>query len=264
MGQLTLIQPKFVTVAKKGIALTGNILVKQSPIILAGTAIVGVGATGFLAYKAGLKANEVIKYAEEEKGEALTVQETIQTGWKLWIPPVASGALTVGAIVASTAISEKRRAALAGLYALSETALKEYQDKVEETYGPKKEQAIRDQINADKVKNDACPFEEGQFSGRVLVKDRLSGRIFLGDVNKIRQEVCEMNERILAGDMCCSLNEFYEAIDLDSIELGTETGWNLSHLARVYFTSALTSDMRPILVLDWDRNGGPTADYRDI
>lgn len=264
MSNLTIVQPKFITMAKKGLVMTGNMLAKQSPIILAGTALIGVGTTGYLAYKAGLAVEEVLKNAEEEKGAPLTTAEKVQTGWKLWIPPVASGALTMGAIVASTAISEKRRAALATLYAASETALKEYQNKVEEVYGPRKEQAIRDQINADKVKNDTCPFDESQFSGRVLVKDRLSGRIFLGDVNKIRQEVCEMNERILAGDMCCSLNEFYESIDLDPIDLGTETGWSLSHLARIYFTSALTSDMRPILVMDWDRDGGPTADYRDI
>lgn len=264
MTQLTLTQPGIIVAARKGLAVTSNFIVKQSPIILAGTAIVGVGTTGYLAYKAGLKADEVIKAAEEEKGEPLTTQEKIQTGWKLWIPPVASGVMTVGAIVASSAISQKRQAALAGLYAMSETAMKEYQAKVEEKYGSKKEQEIRDAVNADSVKDDIPPFNPDSYGGKVLVKDRMSGRIFLGDPNKIRAAANELAEGILNGDMCASLNEFYEMIDLESTETGIMCGWNLSHLPKVYFTSALTSDMRPILVLDWDNRGDPIVDYRDI
>lgn len=264
MSQLTLAQPGILVAARKGLAVTSNFIVKQSPIILAGTAIVGVGTTGYLAYKAGLKADEVIKAAEEAKGEPLTTQEKVQTGWKLWIPPVASGVMTVGAIVASSAISQKRQAALAGLYAMSETALKEYQGKVEEKYGPKKEQEIRDAVNADLVKDDCPPFIPDPPMGKVWIKDRMSGRLFFQDIEKVRAAINEMNAAILGGDMCWSLNEFYESIGEESNDMGTMCGWNLSHLARPYFTSALTSDMHPVLVLDWDSNGGPIPDYRDI
>lgn len=264
MGKLALVQPGFITAAKKGIALTGNVIVKQSPIILAGTAIIGVGATGYLAYKAGLKVSEVLRNAEEEKGEPLTKEEKIQTGWKLCVPPVVSGTLTVGAIVASTAISEKRRAALAGLYAISETALKDYQKKIEETYGPKKEQDIRDRVAADKVRHDTVPWDDGSYNELVPVKDGLTGRIKPSSRDIIVRAINEMNSAILDGDMCWSLNDFYISIGWDPCDLGSETGWNLSNLARPYFTSALTSEMRPILVLGWDVNGAPTPNYRDI
>lgn len=266
MSKLAIVQPSFITNAKKGLILTGNAISKQSPIILAGTAMIGVAATGYLAYKAGLQVEEVIRHAEEEKGDTLTKQEAAQATWRLWIPPVASGVLTIGAIVASTAISEKRRAALAGLYAMSEASLKEYQEKTKEVVGPKKEQEIRDGVNADHVK-DPPPWDVELPAGKVWIKDKLTNRYFFDDVQSVRAAANHINESIFSGEMCMSLNDFYDILDnpqLPPCELGSYVGWSISHTCELYFTSALTSDMRPVLVLDWAANGDPRTDYREI
>lgn len=268
MSKLALAKPS-ISVIQKGLVTTRNFVITKSPIILATIGVGGVVTTGVMAYRAGIKAeqiqNELKEKVYELEDRTPTTEETIKATWKVWIPPVASGLLTIGAIVGSTAISEKRRAALAGLYAISEAALKEYQDKTEEVVGAKKEQEIRDRVNQTAIPNGkGTPSQDLMEAGSVLVQDRLSGRVFMSSAQHIRAAANEVNERILGGDMCASLNEFYDEIGLDECELGSECGWNLETLCKPYFTSGLTSDMRPILVLDWERGHRPKVNYRDI
>lgn len=269
MGNLILTQPQSISVAKKLLVRGTNFLAKQSPIILAGTAIVGVATTAVLATKAGIRANEVVKAAEEAKGEKLDPVEKVKETWRVYAPTVISATLTVGAIVASSAISQKRQAALAGLYALSEGALKEYQEKIEKELGPKEAQKIKDGINADRVSTELMPpWSEAVLpQGDVLCYDKMTGRPFVSSVQKLKMAEAQLNSIIYSGDMCASLNELYSLINnehLPECTLGEEIGWNISHPCRLYFTSCLTSDMKPALVMDFVNGNEPTYQYRDI
>lgn len=257
---------------KKGLAVTKNFVIKQSPIILACTAVGGVITTGLLAYQAGLKVDKVLKEEDDKKltdiGEHLTTKEKVQKSWKIFVPTAVSATLTIGAIIASTTISQKRQTALAGLYALSETALKEYQDKVEKELGPKKAQFIQDEINSDKTRNSVPPWDDKILpQGEVLCYDKMCGRYFTSSVDKMKMAEASINSTIYCGDMCASLNELYSLIDskeLEECELGREVGWNVDRPCKLYFTSSLTSDMRPCLVMDFMHGNGPTPSYRDI
>lgn len=266
MNKLVLSKPS-VSMIQKGLVTTRNFVITKSPIILAAIGVGGVVTTGVMAYRAGIKAEQIqhdlIDDTFQTEARYPTTEEIVKATWKVWIPPVVSGALTIGAIIGSTAISEKRRAALAGLYAVSEAALKEYQEKTEEVVGKKKEQEIRDRVNESKAVDADPPWEVAP-SGVVWVLDRWTGREFQSTVERIRSAANELNSRILNGDLCASYNDFYEEIGLKGCEMGTECGWNLNHLCNPYFTSTLTSDMRPILVLDWDRGNTPSVNYRDI
>lgn len=258
-----------VNAIKKGLILTRNFIVKQSPIILTVAGVTGVITTIGLAVKATTEAEKLIEKKKIEENmqidEKLTVTETVKTAWRPFVPVVISGGLTIAAIIGSSAINEKRKAALAGLYALSETALKEYEEKAAEIGGKTMAYKIKDEINSEKAKDDICPFEPDEFIvGKCLVKDRLSGRIFMSSMEEIRRAANDINESILGGDMLASLNDFYEIIGLEGMDLGVECGWNLEQLCRPYFTSAITSEGRPILILDWERNGRPISTYRDI
>lgn len=275
MSSLVLAKPQVITTAQKIIVRGGNFIAKQSPIILAGTAIVGVCTTAYLATKAGIRADELVKEAENEKSSVegveakLTPMETVQTTWKVYVPTVISGGLTVGAIIASSAISQQRQAALAGLYALSETALKEYQDKIEEKYGPKEAQKVRDNINSDHVSKAGIPpwDIDALPQGDVLCFDKFTGRYFVSSVQKIQFAIAEMTKMIYGGDMCASLNEFYGLLNnngLPQCEVGDDVGWNIDTPPEAYFTSCLTSDMKPCLVLDWANSHEPNYRYRDI
>lgn len=259
---------------KKGFRFGKNFLIKQSPVILAVTAGVGVITTVYFAVKDTLKAQELYVERKEELGleedQKLSTEETVKTCWKAYIPTAISAGLTIGAIAASSTIFKKRQAALATLYALSETKLKEYQEKIEQELGPKKEQEIRDSINADKVKDIPAPFREDELDGgRIMFKDEMSGRFFRATVQQVQQAAAEINQGIYSGDMIASLNDFYETLaslgvyDVDPIPLGYEVGWNINHFCDPYITHGMTSDMRPIAILDWGVKGKPETDYRD-
>lgn len=269
MSNLVLAKPQALLGLQKGLVVTKNVIVKQSPIILAATAVGGVITTAVLASQASIKADELIKEAEHEKGSELTVTEKVQAGWKPYVPTIISGGLTVGAIITSTVISQKRQAALAGLYALSETALKEYQDKIETKYGQKDAQKIRDEINGDRVKAaENPPWDTSVLpAGKVLCFDKFTGRYFTSSVQEISMASSEINEMIYNGDFCASLNEFYGLINspqLPQCTIGEEVGWNIDSNCKPYFTSTLTSDMKPCLVVDWVAGHEPSPRYRDI
>lgn len=254
---------------KRGLILTRNLIVKQSPIILTVAAVGGVVTTTLLAVKATTEAQKLIEKKKIEDGiridEKLTAAETVQTAWKPFVPVVISAGLTIGAIVGSSAINEKRKAALAGLYALSETALQEYQAKTEEMAGPAVLQKIKDEVNGDKVPETFSFIQTELEGGDCPVLDLMSGRIFISSVEKIRRAANDINEGIDNGDMCASLNDFYDLLPgIEPNELGVECGWNLTHHCHPYFTSRLTSNGRPILVLDWRQDGRPISTYRDI
>lgn len=254
---------------KKGLILGRNFIVKQSPIILTVAGVTGVITTIGLAIKATTEAEKLIekKKIEDEMqvDEKLTITETIKVAWKPFVPVVISGGLTIAAIVGSSAINEKRKAALAGLYALSETALQEYQEKIEKVGGEKLLTQVKDEVNVSKVDQN-LPFMPTDLEiGDCPVYDIMSGRIFRSSIEKIRKAANDINEGIYNGDMCASLNDFYDMFpDLGANELGYECGWNLTHKCVPYFTSRLSSEGRPILVLDWAQDGRPYSGYRDI
>lgn len=268
------------TAIRKGVALSKNFLIKNAPVIFAGMAIGGVVTTAIMSYKAGIKATDILKQMEEEKytkrlaegivqDVEIPLKEKILACWRVFVPAVISGSLTIGAIIISTRISQKRQAALAGLYAISEASLKEYQKKVEETIGPKKEQDIRDSINADRVgHSDTPPWDDSILpSGDVWCYDKLTGRYFFSSTEKIGRAVAEINEMIYGGDMCASLNEFYGILDNDKLkpcQLGESVGWNIDFNCKPYFTATLMSNMKPCLVLDWSSGHEPDPRYRDI
>ena len=72
--------------------------------------------------------------------------DIIKTTWKCYIPTTILGSVSIACIIASSSINAKRYAALGSLYSVAESSLKEYKDKVKETIGEKKEQAIERKI----------------------------------------------------------------------------------------------------------------------
>ena len=128
-----------------------------------------------------------------------------------------------------------------------------YKDKVVETIGEKKEQAVHDAIAKDHVNRNPVSNTEVIITdrGHTLCYDELSGRYFYSDVDTIRKAANEINRRML-DDMCASLNEFYYEIGLDGTRLGDELGWNVSKgLIDLKFSATVSSDDRPCIVMDY-------------
>lgn len=245
-----------------------QVLSKNSPTILTGFAVAGLISTVVIAVRATPAAMTSINEAEWGKGEVrLTKKELVQYTWKIYIPSALMGAATIGCIIGANQIGMRRNAALAGLYSLTESTLKEYQQKVVDTIGEKKEQKIQDEIAQDRITNNPPKAEEiiSTGKGETLCYDWLSGRYFKSDIEKIRKAENELNKDLLA-DNFISLNEVYDALGLPPIGIGEELGWSLwiddgDDLVSFTYSSQLTDAGKPCLVLKYAVV--PRYDYMD-
>lgn len=231
---------------------------KNSPIILTSLAVGGLVTTVIFAVKATPKAVELIKADSRDAHDGdpygYTHKEAIKSAWKVYIPTTCMGVLTVACIIGSHSINQRRNAALATVYSLTEKAFKEYSEKVIETVGKNKELKIRDDISADKIKQNPPGETEVIFTGKgeVLCYDSLSGRYFKSDIEHIRRTINDLNKNLLS-DMFLSVNDLYYAIGLANTKLGEELGWDVDRgLLEVSFSSHLTESGEPCLVLNYD------------
>lgn len=229
---------------------------KHSPEILTGVGIAGMLTTVVLAVRATPKALRLIdeKKADIPEEEKLPRIEAVKAAWKVYVPAVLTGILSTVCLIGANSVNQRRNAAIAAAYSLSESALKEYREKVVETIGERKEQAIRDDIAKDRITEN--PVREVIVSdrGSTLCYDSLSGRYFKSDIEKLRRIVNDLNRR-MRDEMFISLNDFYCAVDnpdLGPTKLGDMLGWNIDKgYIDLNFSSQLTTDGTPCLVLDY-------------
>jgi hypothetical protein len=173
------------------------------------------------------------------------------------------GGVTVACIIGANSINLKRNAALASVYSITEATLKEYQSKVIETIGEKKEQAVRDEIAKDHLAKDPVSKKEVILTGKgeVLCYDSISGRYFKSDMEKLRRLENDFNKTLLT-EMYVSLNDVYYEMGLKGIKIGDDIGWNVDSLIEFNFSSQLTDDGQPCIVVDY--LVGPRTDYRHL
>lgn len=229
---------------------------KHSPEILTGVGIAGMLTTVVLAVQATPKALRLIneKKADIPEEESIPRLEAVKAAWKVYVPAVLTGILSTICLIGANSVNQRRNAAIAAAYSLSESALKEYREKVVETIGERKEQAIRDDIAKDRITEN--PVREVIVSdrGSTLCYDSLSGRYFKSDIEKLRRIVNDLNRR-MRDEMFISLNDFYCAVDnpdLGPTKLGDMLGWNIDKgYIDLNFSSQLTTDGTPCLVLDY-------------
>lgn len=231
----------------------GDAIVKNSPHIMTALGCAGVLTTAVLAVRATPKALMLLDEYEKVNKQKPSKIDTVKITWKCYIPAGAIGALSIGCIIGSNAINTKRNAALAALYALSETAFREYQAKVVETLGKNKELKIRDEIRDDHIKQKIADDKEIILTGDgdILCYDCLTGRYFKSNIEKIRQTINEFN-RDLINDMWMSLNELYDRLGLPGTKLGEEMGFDLDKgLVDISYSSHLDPSNRPCLAIDF-------------
>ena len=231
---------------------------KHAPGILQGLGIGGFIATTIFAVRATPKAIKQIDEAQKAKGqEPLNKREKVAAAWKSYILPASTGTLSTICLISSCRMSNRRNAALAAAYSITETALHEYKDKVVETVGERKEHAIRDAVDKERVeKNPPTPSEivHAESMGRTLCYDAMFGRYFYSDRETIEQAANKLNrEMTMMTEPYISLNEFYVEVGLQTIEMGERLGWNVSRgLIRLDFTSQLVDGRTPCLVMTYD------------
>ena len=250
---------------KRTIKSAGRVLTKYSPGILTGIGITGMIGATFMAVKATPKALYLIEAKKEESEvEELTPVETIKTCWKCYIPATLTTVVSAACLIGASTVSAKRNAALATAYSISEAALREYQEKVVEVVGEKKEKAVRDAVAKDQIERDPVTKSEVVIidsNSNTLCYEPLSGRYFKSTIDKIKKAEIKLDRQMIQ-EMYVSLNDFYWEIGLDGTDLGDQMGWNLSKgYMDLSFSSQLTDDGTPCAVIVYGIP--PVYDYQN-
>lgn len=240
----------------------GKVLSKNSPTILTGLAVGGFITTVAMAVKATPKALHIIEMEEKYRMEAeddpkylkpMDALDTIEATWECYIPALGMGLLTIGCIIGANTISMRRNAALVSIFSITETTLREYQAKVVQTIGDKKEEKIRAEIAEENMAKNPPRDNTIVMTGKgdYLCMDTYTGRYFRSDVETIRSAVNDFNQKLLQ-EGWLDINAFYEMLDLPPIEVGDQIGWIAQYaILEVRYTSAMSPKNEPVLVMEY-------------
>ena len=237
----------------------------NSPLIMTGLAVAGTVSTAVLAAKGAFEASSIIKQ-EENKHQVLWIQlpfkERFLLTWQLYIPAAGMGAITVACIVGAQSINSRRQAALVSGFTLVETAFKEYSEKVADKLGESTDQKIRDDIAKDRVH--ATEGQNNQVilvDGSVLCFDSFTGRYFQSNMESLRKAQNDINLQCI-NDMYASQNEFYSKIGLGRTDVGEAVGWSTENVLELVFSTVLTDEGKPCLVLGYRRQ--PSGNFYKV
>ena len=246
---------------------TERIIADNSPAILTGIGVVGVLSTAYLTGHASIKAMRILDHEEKilvvAREPELTPKEKVQKVWKLYIPAVSTGLLTVTCIIAANRIGNRRAAAIAVAYSLTEKAFDEYRNKVVEKIGERKEELLRADIAQDSINKN--PPSSGEVimigSGDVLCLEAFTGRYFTSNIESLRSAENQINA-VIIHDMYASLSDFYDLIGLQHTDFSDEVGWNVDKMLDLHFASAIALDGRPCLSFSF--RVVPIRNYTDL
>lgn len=233
--------------------------------LMVGGGIAGMVIAGITAVRVTPKASMLLEERRCSKHDAylenteanpqLTIKDYIQVTWKYYLPPIALATVSAGAIIFAHKVDRKENAALAAAYAISESRLKEYSEKVLETVGEKKEKEVRNAIDKDRVNNnqpvDSEIISTGQ--GDTLCMDAWNGRYFYSDIEVLRRAAVDLSRAVL-NDETVTLNDFYDRIDLPQTKNGDFFAWEIGNhheMIELSFSSQLDFKKRPVLVMDF-------------
>lgn len=254
---------------------------EKSPAILAGMAIAGVGVTVVSAIKAApayvdiiedhqfeLNAAEELHHNGANSDEEYKIARrkihmaAVKKAAKILAPTFIAALFTIACIFSSHKIMSKRQAALAAAYTLLERDSGEYKKKVEELFGKKKADEVKQELAKDAVAQNPPPKPASEMPAapgkiRYWIYLKPLQKYIWDDIENVNRAVNETNvERRLTGystvgqflDFLC--NDAVESSDLD--ELG---GWDantgdlyIKHADPIYVS---WSNMA-VVVLDFD------------
>ena len=234
---------------------------EHSPEILIGAGIASMVTSTVLAVRATPKALDLIENKKAELGTTyLTKKETVQVAWKPYIPSIITGGVGIACIIGGTTTNLKRQSALAAVYALSESTLKEYKTKVKEKLGDEGARKIEEEVNSKVgkarikerpviVDSDESPYVENTGCGQTLFYDSLSGRYFRSSMNAIDRAVNNLNKSLMQ-DYYMTVNDLYNEIGISTIGAGSLIGWSTEkEMCEVTYSTEINESGLPYVIL---------------
>ena len=243
-------------------------LAKNSPSVLTAVGVVGTISATVLTGQATFKAARIL--IEEENRirvtpdeEPLTWRERVSMVWPLYIPPFGVGVLAVTSIILATRVNNRRAAAMAAAYSVSERAFQEYREKVYEKFGETKERHIRDELAQDRVIKNRYADAEVIITdnSQQLFMDSFSGRYFMSSMDVIKKGENEINHHLIH-NMYASLSDFYDKIGLPHTAFSDDIGWKSDRLLELTFSATISDDDRACIVMDFSVR--PVSGYENL
>ena len=242
-------------------------IIRKSPIILSAVGISGMYISVASAIKATPKALALIDLhrEREEKGfeDPLTRIDIVKLTWKCYIPTAIMLGISTACLIGANTANGRQKAALATAYALSETALHEYKDKVVNFVGAEKAQKIKEAVAQEKI--DKKPLKDKEVivtaKGENLCFEPLTSRYFKTSIEDLERSANELNKR-MRSENSISVNDWFETIGLKTVEgcVGEDAGWNIdTGYIEISLAPAIADDGSPCLVIVYDNP--PRYDY---
>jgi hypothetical protein len=234
----------------------GKVTANNAPAILTAIGVTGAITTAVLAGKASFKAAEVIareqaRHDLEEQSHPFDIKEKAELTWKLFVPAVGTGVLTVAAIVMSNRISTRRAAALASAYTVSQEFFKEYKKAVVDKIGEEKEKEVREDV-ARKVfeKNPPPVIVSAAQNGKCWIHDVYSEQMILSSPIELDRAVNEINFQII-NNGSATLSDFYNELGATHGNFAREIGWSSPNKLELDIGTTRDPDGMPLLTLDF-------------
>ena len=192
--------------------------------------------------------------------EELGPKQIVKSCWKCYVPTVILGALSISAFVGSYKISTARLTAMTAMYEFTANAYDRYRRNVAKV-SPKTDVKATKAARDEQVKEIPESKFEGAPDGKEVCIDLFTGNVFYSTRNDVLQAVSRIKDRFLSGEMFISLNEFYDEVDANHVEVGDDVGWTPDTYLDVQFDSTLRNG-KPCLTVGYFAN--PRFDYREI
>lgn len=211
---------------------------KNSPAILTGLGVVGLGATAYLAYKSRTKVEAVVVEIEETRnsGEEVNKVEVVRDIVEAVYLPVVVGAVSVTAIVWSYKIQNNRISVLASSLAVQQLQNHVFEQKYRKEHG---DDAYRKFITP--TDTETTESIDGKGKTKLTINqvkketDRSIGQWYDESLEYVRDDhgynvamidsVTEKLELILFQRGTLLLNEVREALGFERIRNGALLGW---------------------------------------
>lgn len=243
-------------------------LKNASPFILTCVSAVGMTAAVIFAVKATPKAMKLKEEAEAQKGEPLTIIETVKTSGRCYIPTAVIGALTLLCLFGANAVGSGQRAAYISAYGMLEKAFSEYRAKVDGVFGDGSDETVQNAIVDKKYREqDISVYHNERFTGEVLTfYEPHRDEFFETTMEQIVTAAYHLN-RNFALRGYAPLNEFYEFLGIPKTDAGDILGWSMEAGFAFYGYQWIDFDFRKrklddgmvyyILAMPFE----PTSDY---
>lgn len=231
-----------------------QIVDKRAPEILTSFGVIGVVSTTGLGIKATIKSVLKIQETEKKEKRKLTNKESLILVWSYYLPTLSSAAITIASVIASNSVSANRLLGMSNIFLLTEEAFAQYKDKVVDMIGEKKAKLIEEDLNQAELEKkpvgNSAIILTG--AGEHLCFDKLSGRYFKHDIEKLRRAQNDFNEQLFS-DMYLTVNDWYYMIGLEGTDLGTHMGWDVQNgNLRLSFSAKLTDSGEPCIIIAYN------------